>query len=181
MPYAAHHVPFIYIMPIKTILKEVSILIGIAVVAAFAVNAFSSKGIALIGDWDTSQGVISAKSKDDPVSHDLEIGDIFSVKEIYDTGEAVFIDARGYEDYAEGHVKGAVSLPAYQLEELIDEFKNKFPPYVMIITYCSGRECDDSHVLAQRLLDEGYAEVKVFIDGYPGWEEAGYPVEQNAE
>jgi rhodanese-related sulfurtransferase len=164
-------------MPIKTILKELSLLIGIAVVTAFAVNAFSSKGIALVGDWDTSQGVITAKQKDDPVSHELEIDNILTAKVLYDTGKAVFVDARGSEDYAEGHIRGAVSLPAYQVEALIDGFKNRFPTHITLITYCSGRECDDSHVLAQRLLDEGYADVKVFIDGYPGWEEAGYPVE----
>jgi rhodanese-related sulfurtransferase len=164
-------------MPIKTILKELSILIGIAVVTAFAVNAFSSKGIALVGDWDTSQGVITAKPKDDPVSHELEIDDVFTAKTFYDMGEAVFVDARPMDDYRDGHIKNAEPLPAYQFEELIDEFKNKIPPYVIVITYCSGRECDDSHVLAQRLLDEGYDDVKVFIDGYPAWEEAGYPVE----
>ena len=164
-------------MPIKTIIKELLFLFGISVIIAFALNTFSSKGIALIGNWDTSQGVISAKPKDDPVSHDLEIGDVQSAKEVYDSGNAVFVDARGEEDYEEGHISGAVFFPAYQFEDRIDEFKNEYPPFLIIVTYCSGRECDDSHVLARRFLDEGYSDVRVFIDGYPGWEEQGYPVE----
>lgn len=164
-------------MPLKGMIKELSILFGIAVITAFAVNTFSSKGIALIGNWDTSQGVITAKPKNDPVSHDIEIGNILTVKEIYDNGEAVFVDARVEKDYKEGHIKNAVSLPAYQFEEYIYEFKNEYPPFIKIITYCSGRECDDSHVLAQCFLDEGYTDVSVFIDGFSSWKEKNYPVE----
>ncbi len=151
---------------------------GISVFTALTVNAVSPKGIALMGDWDTSQGVISAKPKDDPVSHDIEIGNVFAAKKIYDTGEAVFVDARTEENYLEGHIDGAVLLPAYQFEELIDNFRTTIPPFTMIITYCSGRECEDSHVLAQCLLDEGYSDVRVFVDGYPAWEEMGFPIEK---
>ena len=165
------------IMPIKTIIKELLFLFGVSVFTAFAVNAVSLKGIALIGDWDTSQGVITAKPKDDPVSHDLEIGDVQSAREIYDSGNAVFVDARTQEDYRDGHISGAVSFPAYAFEEHIHAFKKEYPLFLTIVTYCTGRECDDSHVLARRLLDEGYKDVSVFIDGYPAWEEQGHPVE----
>ncbi len=164
-------------MTYKTIIKELTVILGISVITALTVNAVSPKGIALIGDWDTSKGVISAKPKDDPVSHDLEIGDILNAKKIYDVGDAVFVDARTEEDYLEGHIAGAVLLPAYQFEERIDNFRKTIPPFVKIITYCSGRECEDSHVLAQCLLDEGYTDVSVFVDGYPAWEEKGFPIE----
>jgi len=164
-------------MPLKDITKELVILLGVAVITAFTVNAFSPKGIAFFGDWDTSRGVITAKSKEDAVSHDLEIGDIQTAKEIYDGG-AVFVDARIKEDYMDGHIKGAISLPVRQYEKLIDRFKEEIPSNMPIVTYCSGRECDDSHVLAQLLLDEGYTDVMVFIDGYPSWEEEGFPIEK---
>ena len=42
--------------------KEVSIILGLSVVAAFAVNYFSPAGIALVGKWDTAQGVVDRKS-----------------------------------------------------------------------------------------------------------------------
>ena len=163
-------------MPLNKITKELVTLVGIAVITAFITNAFSPKGIAFFGDWDTSQGVVTAKPKDEVVFHELEIGDIFTAKALYDRG-AIFIDARVEEDYSAGRIKGAVSLPVWQFEELKQEFKDEFPTHMMIVTYCSGRECDDSHVLAQRLLDEGYTDVMVFIDGYPGWEEEGFPIE----
>lgn len=58
----------------------------------------------------------------------------------------------------------------------IDKFKVVYPLSAYIVTYCSGRECDDSHQLAQNFFGEGYTNISVFIDGYPGWEEAGYPI-----
>ena len=50
--------------PMETI-KEISILVSASIIAAFAVNYFSPAGIALVGQWDTSQGVITANEKND--------------------------------------------------------------------------------------------------------------------
>ncbi len=165
-------------MPYRDITKELIILLGIAVVIAFTTNFCSPKGIALFGDWDTSKGVITAKSKDDVVAHELEIEDILTAKGIYDSGSAIFVDARTQEDFKDGHIKGAVSLPICRFEEFIDEFLEEYPITIPIVTYCSGRECEDSHELAQYLIEEGYTDIRVFIDGYTGWEEKGYPIEQ---
>ena len=165
-------------MPYKEIAKELITLLGFAVIAAFTVNYFSPNGIALFGQWDTSHGVITARPKNDPVAVGFEIKDVNTAKEIYDTEKAVFVDARSYEAFIEGHIKNAVSIPTNQFFEFIDHFKAQYPSTTPVITYCSGRECNDSHELAQYLIDEGYANAKVFIDGYQEWERKGYPVEQ---
>lgn len=162
----------------KDIAKELIILLGFAVIAAFTVNYVSPNGITLFGQWDTSQGVITAKPKNDPVTDSFEIKDANTAKKIYDAGKAVFVDARSYEAFIDGHIKDAVSIPTGQFVEFIDHFKTKYPSTTPVITYCSGRECNDSHELAQYLIGEGYENVKVFIDGYPEWERKGYPVEQ---
>ena len=164
-------------MPIKDIAKELTLLLLFAVITAFVVNSYSSKGIALTGDWDKAQGVITAKAKDNVVNHGLEIQDIRIAKKIYDGKEAIFVDARAYEDYKDGHIKGAIALPFGEYEQFIDSFRDTYPASQHIITYCSGRECDDSHELAHHLFDAGFTNVSVFIDGYPAWEEEGYPVE----
>ena len=164
-------------MNCKNTTKEIAILLCIAFATAFTFNYFSPMGIALIGQWDESQGVITAKTKNDVVEDDLEIEDIKVAKQIYDNGEAVFVDARSSEDYEDGHIRSAVSLPIGKFDGLIDAFRDQYSSDIVIITYCSGRTCDDSHRLAQLLLDEGYANVSVMVDGYPVWEEEGYPVE----
>ncbi len=160
----------------KTI-KEVSILVGVAIVAAFAVNYLSPAGIARVGQWDTAKGVITANEKNDIVLNDLEISDVALAKRLYDSNKFVFVDARSRDDYNEGHIKGAVSLPVGQFDEKIEAFLKQYPPGKAIVTYCSGRTCQDSHRLAQFLLEFGYTEINVFIDGFSGWQAEGHPIE----
>ena len=166
-------------MPCKHIIKELSIILGLSVVCALGYNALSQKGLALFGDWDTSKGVISARAKDDMVFHDLEIDDVLLAKIIYDSG-AIFVDARSVEDYEECHIEGAISLPAWDFESHIEAFRDMVPLDAVVVTYCSGRECDDSHELAQQLLMVGYMDVRVFIDGFPGWEAEGFPISESS-
>jgi rhodanese-related sulfurtransferase len=164
-------------MGYRKLVKESIILLGIAVIAALAVNFFSPKGIALLGQWDKAQGVITAKARDDVVVENREIRDVKQAKQIYDNGKAIFVDARSGEDYESGHIPGAVSLPAGQFDQLVDAFIDQHSSDQLVVTYCSGRTCDDSHKLAQLLSEAGFKNVKVFIDGYPGWKREGYPVE----
>ncbi len=140
-------------------------------------NYFSPHGIALFGEWDTSRGVITAKSKEDVVVHEREIEHITAGKKIFDSGNALFVDARTRELYEEGHIKRTVSLPLGQFDLFIDKFMEEYPTEIAIVTYCSGRECDDSHRLAQYLFEMGYTKIKILIDGYSGWEAEGYPIE----
>ena len=160
----------------KTI-QELSILVTTSIIAAIAVNYFSPAGIALVGQWDTAKGVITANEKSDIVLDDLEIGDVALAKKLYDSQGFVFVDARSRDDYDEGHIRGAVSLPVGQFDEKIEVFLKHHPPENAIVTYCSGRTCEDSHKLAQLLLAFGYTEINVFIDGFPGWEAEGHPIE----
>ncbi len=165
-------------MNIKDLAKETISISGLAIMAALLVNAASPNGIALFGDWDPSQGVVTARPKGDVVDRGLEIKDIRQAKEIYDQGAALFVDARPQALYEQGHIRGAVSLPVRRFFEVIDAFRDQYPLSTWIVTYCSGRECEDSHELAQYLLEEGYERVNVFIDGYAAWEGMAFPVER---
>jgi rhodanese-related sulfurtransferase len=158
-------------------IKEIIILVSASIIAAFAVNYFTPAGIALVGQWDTAKGVITANEKNAIVLDDLEIGDVTLARKLYDSQKFVFVDARSRDDFDKGHIKGAISLPVGQFDEKIEAFLGQYPPEKAIITYCSGRTCEDSHRLAQLLLAFGYTEINVFIDGYPGWEAEGYPIE----
>ena len=164
-------------MDLKRLVKQTCVLLGVSVMLALIVNYLSPVGIALIGQWDTSQGVISAQAKNNVVVGKIEIEDIAQAKQIFDSGTVLFVDARSRDNYDEGHIPGAVSLPAGQFDELIDAFLDKYAVEQPIVTYCSGRTCEDSHNLAQLLMDLGYDDVKVFIDGLPGWQAEGYPIE----
>jgi rhodanese-related sulfurtransferase len=161
--------------------KGIAILLLVAVSLAFAANHLSPNGIALVGQWDLSQGAIRANAKTEQIFDQLEIDDIRQAKRIFDAQGAVFVDARPMAEYREGHVKNAIAFPLGEFEQRIEAFLDKIPPDRPIITYCSGRMCTDSHHLAQMLMDMGYQHVSIMIDGYPGWQEEGYPIEQNSE
>jgi rhodanese-related sulfurtransferase len=158
-------------------LKESGILVLISIATAITVHCFSPVGIAWVGKWDTEQGVVKALAKNDNSSSDLEIGDLGLARKMFDSGSFLFVDARSRSDYEAGHIKGSVSLPIGQFDDEIFDFLDKYPPETSIVAYCSGRNCEDSHRLAEHFLDFGYTQVRVMIDGYPGWKAEGYPVE----
>jgi rhodanese-related sulfurtransferase len=163
--------------PRNKVIKEMFLLLGIAIISALAVNFYSPAGIALIGKWDKSRGAKAAKTNGHVFSGELEIKDVRTAKQIYDSGKAVFVDARSHEDFKNGHIKGAESLTLGQFNHLIGAFRKKYPSDTFIVTYCSGRTCDDGHRLEQLLFDHGYVDVSVFIDGYQGWKAEGFPIE----
>jgi rhodanese-related sulfurtransferase len=159
--------------------RQSLILLALAVAVAFAANSFSPNGIPLFGEWDTSKGVITANPDEGIVNHDLEIDSVEAAKKYFDQKNAVFLDARSRDDYARGHIQGALSLPVNEFESHLEDLRKQFDAETYFITYCSGRECEDSHRLAQQLFENGYWEVSVFIDGFPAWEARGYPIEKN--
>jgi len=161
----------------KSQAKEIAVLLGLAVGLALCVNYFSPVGIALVGQWDISKGVITAGAKNDAITDDLEIDDVKNARHIFNSAAALFVDARTRESYEEGHIPGAVSFPVGEFDMRIETFMNRHSPEQPIVTYCSGRTCEDSHELAQLFLASGYLNVRVFIDGFPGWEAEGYPIE----
>jgi rhodanese-related sulfurtransferase len=163
-------------MAFKPIFREIALLSVAAIALAFIVNAISPRGIPLFGRWDVKAGRITAKPAPEAKQSwgEIEIGEAAT---LYNQG-ILFVDARSAADYAKGHIKGARSLPVEIFYEKIKAFKEEYPDTMAILTYCSGRECTDSHDLAENLIQSGYTNVRTFIDGYPLWESQGLPVEK---
>jgi rhodanese-related sulfurtransferase len=163
-------------MAARRIIKELSLITLAAVAVAFTVNALSPRGIALFGAWDKSRGMVTAKPRNDVVKVNSAI-EITEAIALYKQG-FLFVDARSKDDYLQGHIKGAVSLSVENFQELIGAFSKQVPETTTLVTYCTGRECSDSHDLAEELIRAGYTSVRIFIDGYPLWESQGLPVEK---
>jgi rhodanese-related sulfurtransferase len=101
---------------------------------------------------------------------------------LYQNPEIVFLDARYPEEYARGHIERAMLLPVEAEEEVFDAYWREIKPLLdtntLIVTYCSGVECESSLFLARYLRDElGYDSVMIFFGGWRRWEKAGLPVE----
>lgn len=91
-----------------------------------------------------------------------------------------FLDARRSGEYALGHVRGAWCTPVWEadLEDRLFGFKaqRRPGPDDPIVIYCSGGDCRDSHLLAEKLLGQGYFHLLIYRDGYPAWVAAGHPI-----
>ncbi|MGD9055790.1 MAG: rhodanese-like domain-containing protein [Desulfobacterales bacterium] len=157
--------------------KEIIILVGVSMILALVVNYLSPRGIALVGQWDTAKGVIAANAADENEYHIAEIDRVTDAAKIFYDGDTLFVDARSTEDYESGHIPGAISLPVGQFDEHIESFMSQYSLDQPVVTYCSGRTCEDSHQLALLLLEAGFKEVRIFIDGFPGWQAEGYPID----
>jgi molybdopterin/thiamine biosynthesis adenylyltransferase/rhodanese-related sulfurtransferase len=100
------------------------------------------------------------------------------VKRRLDAGEGVaLVDVREREEYREGHLADAVSVPRGFLEMRIEEaIPDKHTP---IIAYCAG---GTRSLLAGRILkDMGYESVVSMTGGYAAWKGAGFPVLQDRQ
>jgi len=90
----------------------------------------------------------------------------------------IIIDVQPAGVYAEGHIKGAISLPASSKIKLEDVWD--FPYDRLIVTYCDcgPGEADSSDAAAQ-LIKFGYDNVKVLADpSIKGWKAEKYPLEK---
>ena len=97
-------------------------------------------------------------------------------------GGAPFLDARRSAEFAEGHIPGAWSTPVWEsdLDDRLLAFKagRRPGPEDPIVIYCGGGDCRDSHLLAGKLLNEGYFHLLIYRDGYPAWLAQGHPAEK---
>ncbi len=96
--------------------------------------------------------------------HDVTIEDFRSNM---DTGSTLIIDARSPESYAEGHVRGAINIPAAEREQYRDFGLDGVDPDQPIIIYCTNPSCEASDMLYEYLLGEGFTNLRVFA---PGWD-----------
>jgi phage shock protein E len=81
------------------------------------------------------------------------------------------IDVRSAEEYAAGHVPGAVNIPNDQVASRLAEI----PKDKDVVLYCrSGRR---SGLAAETLEANGYKDLQLLQGDMPGWEKAGLPVE----
>ena len=99
---------------------------------------------------------------------------IIGAKKAWDN-QWIFLDARKPEDYAEGHVAGAVNFYEEEFDDWAPRLLPTLDPAKNYLIYCNGTSCDLSHHLAERLSQQGYKNLKVFFNGWSEWKKAGYP------
>lgn len=108
------------------------------------------------------------------------------VKDLQGKG-AVVVDTRVANEYAEAHIKGAISVPykeksakAPNFDPSQDSFDlSKLPSdrNAVIVMYCNGGECWKSYKASKVAVDAGYKKIHWFRGGFPEWKSKGFPIE----
>jgi ArsR family transcriptional regulator len=86
-------------------------------------------------------------------------------------GAVVVIDVRPADEFAAGHIRGAIHLPLKELERRLADL----PRNREIVAYCRGPYCVMAFEAVARLRKRGF-KVRRLQDGFPEWKIAGLPV-----
>ena len=90
-------------------------------------------------------------------------------------GLVTVLDVRPPEEYAAGHVPGAVNVPLSELEHYLKGLN----PRQEIVAYCRGPHCVLAFDAVALLRKQGL-KARRLEDGYPEWRTAGLPVETSS-
>jgi len=85
--------------------------------------------------------------------------------------EVLVLDVRPAEEYAAGHISGAVSIPPDQFEAQLGQL----PHDAEIVAYCRGPYCVYAPTAVRLLRARGFSAYRL-EDGFPEWRLAGLPV-----
>lgn len=86
-------------------------------------------------------------------------------------GTVTILDVRPEDEFALGHLPGALNIPLRELEARLSEID----PGQEIVAYCRGPYCVLSYEAVAQLRARGF-EVRRLEDGLPEWRAAGLPV-----
>ncbi len=87
-------------------------------------------------------------------------------------GLVTVLDVRPAEEYAAGHVPGAVNVPLPELERYLEDLNADQE----IVAYCRGPHCVLAFDAVASLRAKGL-KARRLEDGFPEWRTAGLPVE----
>lgn len=102
----------------------------------------------------------------------LEPLSVSDLRERMRSGLVTIVDVRPKEEYAAGHLAGAINIPLADMEKN----SSKLPRDREVIAYCRGPFCVLSYEAVARLRQQGL-KARRLETGFPEWKVAGLPVE----
>jgi rhodanese-related sulfurtransferase len=137
-----------------------------------------------ISNKDTSKNIVnnSANQNEKAINNQTDSSKTKKIEIRYVTTSQVtkylnnpkvqFIDARfDADDYKKSHIGNAINITPWKNGDLInfDDLLIKLPHNKLYIVYCDGGTCDDSKIVARRMLELGFNKVFVYADGWDEW------------
>jgi predicted sulfurtransferase len=98
-------------------------------------------------------------------------------KKMFKDKRVLFCDARAKAEYDQGHIPGAIPLPAGEFDKYYFKHFKRIKKAKKLVSYCHGIGCRLSEKTANALVEKGEKNVMVFFGGWPQWNEHKLPVE----
>lgn len=152
------------------VLKQIGMILLVSGVLAGVANSVLPQRISWLpdGSWK-----VEAKA----LKHGIPVISLAGALELLQETDALFIDARAANLFAEGHISGARSIPFLTFEDHFETLMEFIDSGQQLVLYCSHRDCDDSLLLALELQAFGGENLVIYIDGFDLWEKQGGAVE----
>jgi rhodanese-related sulfurtransferase len=165
---------------------QILILLLVGILIGVVNNSFSANKIPWIQNYVAIDEL--GETVEMPVAVDPSYDSVFTfistrkAYELFNSGDVIFVDARIPEEYAEGHIEGAVNVDFEADEDVynqqLDYLMQIAGPEQPIVAYCSGTECDASLMLSRNLYyDIGYRNIYVYFGGWEQWQADSLPIE----
>jgi rhodanese-related sulfurtransferase len=97
--------------------------------------------------------------------------------DLFEHGQALFIDARPADEYAELHISQARNITPEMLANGVPDKLSDIARDRKLVVYCSQVNCDLALEVAEKLQAMGFSGVVAFMGGFRAWDEAGYPAD----
>jgi rhodanese-related sulfurtransferase len=143
--------------------KEALLIFAVSAVVALSVNHVREGGIPIIADAEAFR-----------VRTDAEFMAAEDAFQLFDAGEAIFIDARDQAIFATRHIEGAMNLPPSR--EVAQDIASLSAADPQIVVYASRESQRQAGVVADKLLETGFTKVFILHGGLEGWVDRGFPV-----
>jgi len=106
----------------------------------------------------------SGRAEAEPVSMD-------ALLKLSRSKDVVILDTRPVEEYAAGHIAGAISVPVDTLQRRLREL----PKDQDYVAYCRGPYCVYADRAVEMLQSKG-RKARRLAEGFPEWKAAGFPI-----
>jgi rhodanese-related sulfurtransferase len=161
------------LIELKKVLWQSFVILIFAIVIAIVFNLLRPAGISLFG-FSSTDLIIERQAQIPEIS-------LAEAHGFYLQKKVLFVDARDPISYEEGHIVGALNIYPDEAELYAGKLKIDTYRDVLIIIYCDGQHCPLSKETAYVLIRQGVPQVKVLVNGWSLWLNAGYPMKKGKE
>lgn len=152
----------------RTVLKQTAALLGLAVILGLSVNFMRTDGLSVTEECFKNDLLPVGTNQPSVITVD-------EARLLFEGHKAVFLDVRPAEEYAWGHIQGAINFPWEDFSRGRTELIEEYGPDTPLVIYADGMSCGRSAAMAVALYDMGYSAVRVLINGWTLWQESDLP------